>query len=171
MPGLLIKKKGEEHVTFQPDIAWRKSRTSACREALWSVVEKPGEEEWQQQTEEAWTASHIYRGLVPIALAKAWDKVFKDIPASIAQHVSRLFCRYVEKEARERLWKPRCEVTVKWEMANNITASMKQKRTTERQSNGWKQIYGRKLREDECLCGRANTEHDGERCPGEQRDT
>lgn len=38
-------------------------------------------------------------------------------------------------------------------------------------SEGWKQIYGRKLREGECLCGRAITEHNIEQCPGEQRDT
>ncbi|KAG9064400.1 hypothetical protein KI688_003588 [Linnemannia hyalina] len=39
------------------------------------------------------------------------------------------------------------------------------------QTHRWKKIYGRKLREDECLCGRTVAEHREQRCPGEQGDT
>ncbi|KAK3836305.1 MAG: hypothetical protein J3R72DRAFT_203424 [Linnemannia gamsii] len=166
------QKKLEAGKPPPPDIIWRKSSTRQCREALWKVVEKPGEEEERSlQTVEKWTACHIYRGLVPTSLAKEWGKVFKDSPDSVAQHVSRSFCRYVEMEAREQLWKPRCATTVDWEKDNHITTSMKQTRTSQGQREGWRQIYGRKLREGECLCGRAIIEHNREQCPGEQRDT
>lgn len=67
----------------------------------------------------------------------------------------RSYCRKVEKEAREQLWKPRCETTVKWEKKSHITTTMKQTCTTEGQRAGWRQIWGRKLRKDKCVCGRA----------------
>jgi len=154
------------------DIAWTMPRTSACRKALWQVVERPGEEQdHQQHCTKAWTVCHLFRGLVPTALTKEWGKVFKEIPEKITQHVSRLFCRYIEKEARERLWKPRCERTAEWERENNITQSMKVAKIAQNERTAWKQIYGRKLQEGECLCGRAVAEHEGQRCPGEQRDT
>ena len=40
--------------------------------------------------------------------------MFKEVPEAITLLVSRLFCRYVEKKAREQLWKTRCERTVGW---------------------------------------------------------
>ncbi|KAF9143155.1 hypothetical protein BGX30_001183 [Mortierella sp. GBA39] len=46
------------------------------------------------------------------------------------------------KEAREQLWKPRYEKTVRWEEENNITSSMKCSRTTKDQRARWIQIYG-----------------------------
>ncbi|KAG9063329.1 hypothetical protein KI688_004211 [Linnemannia hyalina] len=54
---------------------------------------------------------------------------------------------------------------------------MKHARTTKEQRAQWtqthrrQQIYGRKLREDEYLCGRAIAEHKEQRCPGEQSGT
>ncbi|OAQ28675.1 hypothetical protein K457DRAFT_1832896 [Linnemannia elongata AG-77] len=65
--------------------------------------------------DEKWTVCHILRGLVPKALATEWAKVFKEMPKSVAEHVSRLFCKFIEKEGREKIWKPRCERTVEWE--------------------------------------------------------
>ncbi|KAF9136434.1 hypothetical protein BGX30_011193 [Mortierella sp. GBA39] len=117
--------------------------------------------------------------LVPNVPATQWGKVFKDVPESITQHERHLFCRYVEKEAREQLWKPRYERPIRWEEESNIKNSMKRTRTTKDQRAQWTQsyrwhqiqIYGRKLREDECLCGRAVAEHKEQRCPGEQSDT
>ncbi|KAF9547211.1 hypothetical protein EC957_008721 [Mortierella hygrophila] len=128
-----------------PETVWRMPRTRKLRRTLWQAVKRPGEEEEEepeQHTPSAWTVCHIYRGLVLKALAKQWSKVFKDVAKSITQHVSRLFCRYVEKEAREQIWKPRRERTIR-----------------------------RKLREDERLCGQAVAEHREQRCPGEQSDT
>jgi len=51
--------------------------------------------------DEKWTICHILRGLVPKALATEWARVFKEMPKSVVEHVSRLFCRFVE-EGREK---------------------------------------------------------------------
>ena len=68
-----------------------------------------------------WTVHHIYRGLVSKALAGQWDKAFRDVPKSIAHHVSRFFCRFIEKEGREKIWKPRRDRTIEWEKQQGIT--------------------------------------------------
>ncbi|KAF9549611.1 hypothetical protein EC957_003147 [Mortierella hygrophila] len=132
------------------ETVWRIPRTSKLLKALWQAIKRPGEEEeeeLEQHTLNAWAVSHIYRGLVPKALVTQWSKVFKDVAES----------RYEEE--------------------NIITNSMKRTRTTKdqraqwTQTHRWKQIYGRKLREDECLCGRAVTKHKEQRCSGEQNNT
>jgi ribonuclease HI len=159
------------------EIVWLRPRTRDCREALIRVVNGTGlreeEEEAQEHTarDDRWMAYHLYRGLVPKALTKEWGKVFKNMPESVVQHTCRLFCRFVEREARETLWKPRCEATVEWEKENGITQRQKEKTPTERRRGVWKQIYGRTQRENECLCGRDMEEHEAGRCPGEQSDT
>ncbi|KAG9072619.1 hypothetical protein KI688_000390 [Linnemannia hyalina] len=51
------------------------------------------------------------------------------------------------------------------------THTTKDQRARWTQTHRWQQIYGRKLREDEYLCGRAVAEHKEQRCPGEQSDT
>ncbi|OAQ22415.1 hypothetical protein K457DRAFT_143451 [Linnemannia elongata AG-77] len=54
------------------------------------------------------------------------------MPKSVAEHVSRLFCKYIEKEGREKIWKPRCERTVEWEKQQGITERRKHKPPEER---------------------------------------
>ena len=109
---------------------------------------------------------------MPKALTTQWSSVFQDPPKSIVQHVCRLFSRFVEKEGREKLWKPRCERTVEWEKQQGITEKRKHnKPTTQRNQNEWQQIYGRRPQENECLCGHAIDAYEAGRCPGEQSDT
>ncbi|OAQ22803.1 hypothetical protein K457DRAFT_25738 [Linnemannia elongata AG-77] len=69
--------------------------------------------ETQQDAEEE-------KGLVPKALATEWARIFKEMLSSIVEHVSRLFCKFIEKEGREKIWKPRCKRTVEWEKQQGI---------------------------------------------------
>lgn len=71
-------------------------------------------------------------------------------------------------EEEERSQQP--ETLPKNEKANHITNSIRQTRATEGQRERRRRLYGQKLREDECLCGRTRAGHDRERCPGEQND-
>jgi hypothetical protein len=64
--------------------------------------------EEKQMGGEKWTVCHILRGLVPKALITEWAKVFKEMPKSFVEHVSRLFCRtrderrYGNSDSREQ---------------------------------------------------------------------
>jgi len=116
--------------------------------------------------DEKWTACHILSGLVTKALATEWARVFKEMPKSIVEHVSRSLCQFIEEEGREKIWKPQCERTVKWERQHGITVRQKHKPPEDQPRSQWQQIYGRKLRENECMCGRLLEEHEAQRCPG-----
>ncbi|KAG0064222.1 hypothetical protein BGZ90_002309, partial [Linnemannia elongata] len=107
----------------------------------------------------------------PPALAIEWARVFKEMPNSIAEDVSRLFCKFIEKEGREKIWKPQCERTVEWEKQQGITERRKHKPPEERPRSQLQQIYGQKPRANECECGRPLAEHEEGRCPGVQNDT
>jgi hypothetical protein len=76
--------------------------------------------------DEKWIVCHILKGLVPKALLTEWAIVFK-MPKNVVEHVSRLFCRFIENEGREKIWKPRCKRTVEWEKQNGITEKRKHK--------------------------------------------
>ncbi|KAG0207882.1 hypothetical protein BGX33_006547 [Mortierella sp. NVP41] len=159
----------------QPEpILWKTPRSEDCRAALRRIVRWPSLEDGQQQFtgEDEWTVCHIFRGLVPKALTAQWSTVFEDPSKSIVEHVCRHFCRFIEKEGRKKLWKPRCERTVEWEKQQGITESRKHNKTpTQSDQDEWRQIYGRKPRENGCLCGREMDEREAGRCPGEQSDT
>ncbi|OAQ33219.1 hypothetical protein K457DRAFT_134842, partial [Linnemannia elongata AG-77] len=78
---------------------------------------------------------------------------------------------FIEKEGREKIWKPRCERIVEWEKQQGITERRRHKPLEERPRSQWQQIYGRKPRANECECGRPLAEHEEGRCPGVQNDT
>ncbi|KAK3836656.1 MAG: hypothetical protein JOS17DRAFT_734820 [Linnemannia elongata] len=166
-------KRRKEGETRPKEIVWVAASVKACREALRRIVQWPSTEDNHEEYtgDEKWTVGHILRGLVPKALAIEWTRVFKDMPKSVVEHVSRLFCRFIEKEGREKIWKPRCERTVEWEKQHRITEKRKHKPPEERPRSQWQQVYGRKPRENECECGRLLAEHESGRCLGVQNDT
>jgi ribonuclease HI len=164
------RKEGEAQLK---EIEWVAASVRTCRRALRRIIQWPSTEDGHEEYtgDEKWTVCHILRGLVPKALATEWARVFKEMPKSVVEHVSRLFCRFIEKEGREKIWKPRCERTVEWEKQHGITERRKHKPPEDRPRSQWQQIYGRKPRENECRCGRLLEEHEDDRCPGVQNDT
>ena len=167
------KEQKENSKTGKPaprPIVWRTPRALDCGVALRRLIIWPSLEDGKKQFtgESGWTVCHLFQGFVPKALTTKWSPVFQDPPKSIVQHVCRLFCRFVEKEGREKLWKPRYERTVECEKQQGITEKRKHnKSTTQRDQNEWQQIYGRRPQENECLCGHAIDVHEAGRCPGE----
>ncbi|KAH7036152.1 hypothetical protein BKA57DRAFT_521286 [Linnemannia elongata] len=111
------KKRRKEGETKPKEIEWVAVSVRACKVALRRIIQWPSTEDRHEgyTDDEKWTVCHILRGLVPKALTTEWAKVFKEMPKSVAEHVSRLFCKFIEKEGREKIWKPRCERTVEWE--------------------------------------------------------
>jgi hypothetical protein len=57
------------------------------------------------------------------------------------------------------------------EKQQGITEKRKHRYPKGRPVSTWQQIFGRKPREDECMCGQLLTKHEDGRCPGVQNDT
>ncbi|KAG0345198.1 hypothetical protein BGZ54_005626, partial [Gamsiella multidivaricata] len=72
----------------------------------------------------AWRISGLYRGITPISLIKEWGNLFTS-PPSIARQAIHKFVSFIETQATELIWKPRCNATITWEIEWGITAKMK----------------------------------------------
>ena len=118
----------------------------------------------------SWTKCSIYRGLVPRTLATTWRVTLGGLPKPIVSQVTRWFCRYIEREGREQIWKTRCQETVAWEKENGITEQQKKVKAPQGSGRRWQQIYGRTISEQECMCGYLLDDHFDGGCPGEQDD-
>jgi len=153
-------------------VLWHTLAVDAGRTALSGIIQWPTLERGRTffQDPTSWTICSIYRGLVPRILATTWRVTLGGLPKPIVSQVTRWFCRYIEREGREQIWKTRCQETVAWEKENGITEQQKKAKAPQGCGRRWQQIYGRTISEQECMCGYLLDDHfDGE-CPGEQND-
>ncbi|KAK3842760.1 MAG: hypothetical protein J3R72DRAFT_508477 [Linnemannia gamsii] len=93
-----------------------------------------------RDTNSKWQVADVLRGLTPKSLLLEWSTVFRG-PQSIARAVLHDFVGYLEAQASEMIWKPRCTATVEWELKQGITAKAKKTKYTGPRGD-WSQGYG-----------------------------
>ncbi|KAH7047097.1 hypothetical protein BKA57DRAFT_506092 [Linnemannia elongata] len=72
---------------------------------------------------------------------------------------------YLETQASERIWKPRCSATIAWEQTQGISAKDKTSKYTGPRGD-WSQGYGYITRDGFCPCGASLATHEDRICPG-----
>ncbi|KAG9061402.1 hypothetical protein KI688_007388 [Linnemannia hyalina] len=80
--------------------------------------------------------SDLLRGITPLSMLTEWSAVFRT-PMSIAKTVLHKFVGYLEAQASELIWKPRCLIwkprcfaTIAWEQTQGISAKNKTSKYT-----------------------------------------
>ncbi|OAQ33867.1 hypothetical protein K457DRAFT_1871652 [Linnemannia elongata AG-77] len=86
-------------------------------------------------------------------------------PQSIAKTVLHKFVGYLETQASERIWKPRCSATIAWEQTQGISVKDKTSKYTGPRGD-WSQGYGYITRDGFCPCGASLATHEDRTCPG-----
>ncbi|KAJ3061950.1 hypothetical protein HDU98_002161 [Podochytrium sp. JEL0797] len=81
-------------------------------------------EKWSEELE-LFSFGDVVRGIVPAAVQKLMEAV--GVERKVARAKVLEIWNWAVKEAKEKIWKPRCEMTVEWEMENGITEVMKRK--------------------------------------------
>ncbi|KAG9062979.1 hypothetical protein KI688_004579 [Linnemannia hyalina] len=76
-----------------------------------------------------WNVSDLLRGITPLSMLTEWSAVFRT-PMSIAKTVFHKFVGYLEAQASELIWKPRCSATIAWEQSQGISAKDKPSKYT-----------------------------------------
>jgi hypothetical protein len=76
-----------------------------------------------------WNVSDLLRGITPKSMLVEWSLVFRS-PKSIVQTVLHKFVGYLEAQASELIWKPRCSETIAWEQAQGIATKDKTSKYT-----------------------------------------
>ena len=115
-----------------------------------------------------WNVSDLLRGITPISMLTEWSAVFRT-PMSIAKTVLHKFVGYLEAQASELIWKPRCSATIAWEQSQGISAKDKTSKYTGPRGD-WSQGYGYITHDGFCPCGASLATHDEGRCPGATKD-
>ena len=115
-----------------------------------------------------WNVSDLLRGITPISMLTEWSAVFRT-PMSIAKTVLHKFVGYLEAQASELIWKPRCSETIAWEQNQGISAKDKTSKYTGPRGD-WSQGYGYITHDGFCPCGASLATHDEGRCPGASKD-
>lgn len=115
-----------------------------------------------------WRVSDLLRGITPKSMLTEWTSVFKT-PQSIAQTVLHKFVGYLEAQASELIWKPRCSATVAWEQECGITMKAKTSKYTGPRGD-WSDGNGYITRAGFCGCGASLAVHEDGRCPGPSAD-
>jgi hypothetical protein len=115
-----------------------------------------------------WHVSDLLRGITPKSMLSEWSSVFRS-PKSIAQTVLHKFVGYLEAQASELIWKPRCSETIAWEQAQGITTKDKTSKYTGPRGD-WSNGYGYITRAGFCPCGASLAAHEDGRCPGPSLD-
>ncbi|KAG9061442.1 hypothetical protein KI688_007433 [Linnemannia hyalina] len=87
-----------------------------------------------------WNVSDLLRGITPLSMLTEWSAVFRT-PMSIAKTVLHKFVGYLEAQASELIWKPRCSATIAWEQSQGISAKDKTSKYTGPRGD-WSQGYG-----------------------------
>ncbi|KAG9068480.1 hypothetical protein KI688_010751 [Linnemannia hyalina] len=87
-----------------------------------------------------WNVSDLLRGITPLSMLTEWSAVFRT-PMSIAKTVLHKFVGYLEAQASELIWKPRCSETIAWEQSQGISAKDKTSKYTGPRGD-WSQGYG-----------------------------
>ena len=77
----------------------------------------------------------LLKGLLPKALHGKWKRIFSPKSKSITIRVIRQFTRFVEEEARQRIWKERCKITIEWE--NSKVSPRNRKLQMKRDEEAW----------------------------------
>ena len=115
-----------------------------------------------------WRVSDLLRGITPTSLLNEWSSIFRS-PKSIAKTVLHKFIGYLEAQASELIWKPRCSATIAWEQTQGI--SIKDKTTKYVGPRGdWTRGYGYITRDGFCQCGASLATHEDGHCPGATKD-
>ena len=86
-----------------------------------------------------WNVSDLLRGITPKSMMTEWCAVFRT-PQSIAKTVLHKFVGYLETQASERIWKPRCSATIAWEQTQGISAKDKTSKYTDPVATGVKDM-------------------------------
>jgi hypothetical protein len=115
-----------------------------------------------------WNVSDLLRGITPLSMLTEWSAVFRT-PMSIAKTVLHKFVGYLEAQASELIWKPRCSETIAWEQSQGISAKDKTSKYTGPRGD-WSQGYGYITHDGFCPCGASLATHDEGRCPGATKD-
>ncbi|KAG9062935.1 hypothetical protein KI688_004533 [Linnemannia hyalina] len=79
------------------------------------------------------------------------------------------FVGYLEAQASELIWKPRCSATIAWEQTQGISAKNKTSKYTGLRGD-WSQGSGYITRDDLCPCGASLATHCEGKCPGATKD-
>jgi len=111
-----------------------------------------------------WHVSDLLRGITPKSMLSEWSSVFRS-PKAIAQTVLHKFVGYLEAQASELIWKPRCSETIAWEQAQGISAKDKASKYTGPRGD-WSDGYGYITRAGFCPCGASLAAHEDGHCPG-----
>jgi ribonuclease HI len=115
-----------------------------------------------------WNVSDLLRGITPMSMLTEWSAVFRT-PMSIAKTVLHKFVGYLEAQASELIWKPRCSETIAWEQSQGISAKDKTSKYTGPRGD-WSQGYGYITHDGFCPCGASLATHCEGRCPGATKD-
>ncbi|KAK3837314.1 MAG: hypothetical protein JOS17DRAFT_840292 [Linnemannia elongata] len=110
----------------------------------------------------------LLRGITPKSMLDEWSSVFRS-PKSIAQTVIHKFVGFLEAQASELIWKPRCSATIAWEQAQGISAKAKVTKYTGPRGV-WTRGYGYITRDGYCPCGASLATHEDGLCPGTSLD-
>ncbi|KAH7030131.1 hypothetical protein BKA57DRAFT_523863 [Linnemannia elongata] len=111
-----------------------------------------------------WNVSDLLRGITPKSMLTEWCAVFRT-PQSIAKTVLHKFIGYLETQASERIWKPRCSATIAWEQTQGISVKDKTSKYTGPRGD-WSQGYGYITHDGFCPCGASLATHEDRICPG-----
>ncbi|KAH7039283.1 hypothetical protein BKA57DRAFT_509244 [Linnemannia elongata] len=111
-----------------------------------------------------WNVSDLLRGITPKSMLTEWCAIFRT-PQSIAKTVLHKFVGYLETQASERIWKPRCSATIAWEQTQGISVKDKTSKYTGPRGD-WSQGYGYITHDGFCPCGASLATHEDRICPG-----
>jgi hypothetical protein len=87
-----------------------------------------------------WNVSDLLRGITPKTMLVEWSAVFRT-SMSIAKTVLHKFVGYLETQATELIWRPRCSETIAWEQIQGISTKDKKSKYTGPRGN-WSQGSG-----------------------------
>ena len=115
-----------------------------------------------------WHVSDLLRGITPKSMLSEWSSVFRS-PKSIVQTVLLKFVGYLEAQATELIWKPRCSETIAWEQAQGVATKDKTSKYTSPRGV-WTRGYGYITSDGFCPCGASLATHEDKRCSGVSSD-
>ena len=121
-----------------------------------------------EKTLQQWTTADLYRGVSPHSLAQVWEHLFKS-KTTVAENLAHRFCKALEENIRQDVWKPRCSALIDWGKQNRVTPTKKRTRPTAQPGAipwVWKTMVGKAPNPGTCDCGQDLTRHVDKICPG-----
>ena len=83
-----------------------------------------------ETTLQQWDTPDLSRGISPHSMAQVWEQLFKTT-TSVAENLAHRFCKALEENIRQDVWKPRCSALIDWEKQNRVTPTKKRTRPME----------------------------------------